>query len=608
MMDNFMSSIDITVQGEFITPKIVDERQILAALQSTGAGFEALGGSSLMLTEPIENSADSILAANRRRGAGSSKPGKGRIRILIDRREERVIIVDNGLGFTDPRHNAEKPFDSLKKYEPELTGKFARGLQGFRSYCEELTFISRRAKVPSDESFNGVCGKTIRLSFRADKIQVAAEIVPDSEFMKWSWGDFDHGAAAFYTCWKRGEFAKVRKEKLIKRVERHFGELIEKGELEIMVWEGKNLKDGKPIPLGEFYVCAPKDYSQLTKIEIEPVPYVVDGQVKGEIVFELHLLPGPKTDKDCRPFLMYRNRPVGDNPISLIGEFSETDVWNSAYLTGFIRADFCEINELRLALKPGPARDFLYEQLSGIEGRLRDAIKSHQLGLMDMRKSREVNQMVNKLQTFLKKRDVFDFKPAKEPDPVLGRKPRDAGGIGADICGKAGGPASMAARREGHGNQAYAAGVRSRTISSNRPGDFVTEGETSSGDSGSCVRGNVGENGSKVGFFTTSDSTVNAQASNRKPRGFNIATEEDEFSDELSSFDPVTSTIIINSAHERFKKRDDSGEVNNKELLTYLAELYIWEICKLAGQKNPEFNVMENFLKMKYEFFEKSNS
>lgn len=225
---------------EYIKPKITEDHQILAALASTGAGFEALGGSSLMLTEPVENSVDSVIEANKK-----GLRIKGKIKILIDHKAEQVVIIDNGLGFTDPRHICERPFDSLKKYDPDLTGKFARGLQGFRSYCNRLVFITRRLGIPAGENFGSKSGRTVRLEFTADKIAVGALIVPDDDFLRWSQGEFNHGAIAFYQDWKKGEFKKIVKDKLIRRIERHFGELIRKREIEILVWEGGNIDPTK---------------------------------------------------------------------------------------------------------------------------------------------------------------------------------------------------------------------------------------------------------------------------------------------------------------------------------------------------------------------------
>ena len=269
---------------EDIKPKITEDYQVLAALASTGAGFEALGGSSLMLTEPVENSVDSIIEANKK-----GLKIKGRIRILIDNKAEQVIIIDNGLGFTNPRHICEKPFDSLKKYDPDLTGKFARGLQGFRSYCKRLVFITRRLEMPDGEQFGGRTGRTIRLEFTADKIEVGASVVSDDEFLRWTQGEFTHGAIAFYQDWKSGEFKKIVKDKLIRRVERHFGELIRKGEIEILVWEGEGANPEKMPPRADFYECQPRDYSSLGKIDISKIEYVENSVKKADMVFELYL-------------------------------------------------------------------------------------------------------------------------------------------------------------------------------------------------------------------------------------------------------------------------------------------------------------------------------
>jgi hypothetical protein len=612
--------------AEMIKPKITEDFQILAALASTGAGFEALGGSSLMLTEPVENGVDSIIA-----GRKAGLVGKGVVRIFIDRGAERVVIVDNGLGFVNPRHICEKPFDSLKKYDPDLTGKFARGLPGFRSYCDSLAFVTRRLTVPAGEQFLGKSGNTVSLEFRADRVDVGAAVAPDADFAAWSWGEFNHGAVAFYSGWKKGEFTKIRKEKLVKRIEKHFGELIRKGQIEISVWEGEGLAPGKKIAAADFYKCVPRDYSKFEKIDLPPVKYAEGGAEKGQVVFELYLTPGPKADKDYRPFLMYKDRPVGDSPVALIPEFAESTVWNSSYLTGFIRADFCEINELRLALKPGPTRDFVYQQLLNSEGTLGERIKQHHLGLIDIRKSQEINALVNKLQAFLKLKKIFDFRLAKEAGTL------STGDASDTLTGSsAPGEDTTRAFPSAGGQPVIGAtpivvGVQDNVLPGNEQGVFQSQTDFggAGGDHAKGLDGGPGEPGATGGFGKDgyrenagdlnkskteqqTAATGDAAAPNgkkfkhRKPRGFNITTAENEFSEELSAFDPLTSTIIVNSAHARYKARDKTEDPLNKELLAYLAELYIWEICKLAGQQSQDFPVMDTFLSTKYEFFETS--
>jgi len=611
---------------EYIKPKITEDYQVLAALASTGAGFEALGGSSLMLTEPVENSVDSIIEANK-----SGIKVKGKIRIFIDRTAKQVIIVDNGLGFTNPRHICERPFDSLKKYDPDLTGKFARGLQGFRSYCNRLLFITRRLEIPSGESFMGKPGKTVRLEFKADRVEIAASIEKDEEFFAWSWGDFHHGAVAFYQDWKAGEFEKIHREKLVRRIERHFGELIRKGEMEIHVWEGEGLELGKRIPKNEFYECKPRDYTDLTKLNLPPVEYCDNGQKKGAVVFELYLANRAKRERDSLPFLMYKDRPVGDAPIAEIGEFAETDVWNSSYLTGFVRADFSEINELRLALKPGPARDFLYQQLEGVEDFLRNEIKKHHRGLIDIRRSQEINQLVNKLQSFLRQKKIFDFKFARELGELsIGEKPETlkiSTSAGADATHAilsqtgetviAGRPLEVVPQpnvvlgqepgiHQPQDQLGGAGGNHTAKIEGGpgQPGAVGTEGKEGYKEEAKGLNKSQPVEGKAASGDAAAETARKVRR--RKPRGFNVSLQDDEFSDELSSFDPVNSTVIINSGHERYRKRDNPEDPANKELLSYISELYIWEICKLAGSSNPDMNVMDTYLKTKFEFFEES--
>jgi len=614
---------DLSASAELIKPKITEDSQILAALTSTGAGFEALGGSSLMLTEPVENGVDSIIEANKK-----GIKVKGIVRIFIDKGAEQVIIVDNGIGFANPRHICERPFDSLKKYDPDLTGKFARGLQGFRSYCQQLLFVTRRMQIPVGESFMGKSGNTVKIEFKADRIEVAAKVVPDREFDLWSWGDFNHGAVALYRDWKKGEFAKIRREKLIRRIERHFGELVRRGQIEILLWEGDSLQLGKKIPRKSFYECSPRDYSEFKKIEIPPVPFIEDGYRKGEVIFELYLTNRARSDRDFLPFLMYKDRPVGDAPIALVGEFADTDVWNSSYLTGFIRADFCEINELRLALKPGPARDFLYQQLENSEDSLREEIKKHHRGLIDIKKSQEVNQLVNKLQSFLRQKKLFDFKLAREigqlatgekPEnlPLASRPGSDAAFAMIEPSGESAvegrplevipQPNVVPGQEEGihqPQNQLGGSGESHTTTLEGGPGKRGAVGkEGTSGYKEQAGLNKAEPNEKKVvpGDATTA---TPRKVTRRKPRGFNVSLWPDEFSDELSTFDPVNSTVIINSGHERYRKRDNPEDPTSKELLEYISELYIWEICKLASQTNPDMNLTDTFLKTKYEFFE----
>ena len=89
------------------------------------------------------------------------------------------------------------------------------------------------------------------------------------EFLQWTQGEFNHGAIAFYQDWKAGEFKKIVKDRLIRRIERHFGELIRKGEIEILVWEGKGIMAGQCLPERISMNASLRDYSNLAKITFQ---------------------------------------------------------------------------------------------------------------------------------------------------------------------------------------------------------------------------------------------------------------------------------------------------------------------------------------------------
>lgn len=603
---------------EYIKPKIVSDEQILAALRSTGAGFEALGGPSLMLTEAVENGIDSIIE--------SAKLGypveKGLVEVIIDHDTKRVVVIDNGYGFKDPRHIAEKPFDSLKKYDPELTGQFARGIQGFRQYCHKLTFITKRPIIPKGEEFGGKKGQTIKLEFISDKPDVGCDVVSDDEFT----GTTEHtsGAIAIYSEWVKGSFDKIRKEDIIKRLEHHFGEEIRKGRIKIFIYEKSGEKKLELIK-----EITPKDYSKFQKINIDPIPYInSSGAKKGEILFELYLTSKSVRNKWTLPFLMNKNRPVGDQRIAEMPEFGDSDVWGSNFLTGYIQCDFCQINELRLALKTSPEADFLYTQTHKIEDFLRDQVKKHVRGIVEIKRQQEINELVNKLQNFIKSKNIFEFKIARSSgvlstDNILERHTvstavgsnektkaigtEDKGFLSKDIKvsevdtispDKDGDGFShqndTGGIGDGKGNQKYGGPNDSANVSDGTDKGYSKDSE-----------------GLKKYFNEQTDLTKGEMAEKnkrqvkiRRPRGYNLLLDEDENIDELSWFDPATSAIMINSGHQRHKCREKSGDIN-KELSDYYAELYIHEICKLAKKDTPD-EIMKTFLNLKFEFFEKT--
>jgi hypothetical protein len=603
-----------------VRPEIRTDEQILAALISTGAGFESAGGSPLMLTEAVENGVDSIIAA-RKVGVRT----QGRIQVIIDQERQEVQIHDDGLGFQNPRHIAEKPFESLKRGDPELTGKFARGIQGFRAFCGRLTFVTRRSEIPPNEDMprGTLSGKTLRLRFEANRVPVELQVIPDRDFEKLT--DSAIGAVAIYSQWKKGEFSKLRADLLLQRLQHHFGEMVRLGNIRIKILDGDTAQEVTPV-----------DYSQYERIPFEPVP-VTDPSgttVIGQVVPELYLMDRRKRDRWLYPFLMNRNRPVGDSAIGELEEFTGSGCWMSPYVTGFLRCDFCQINELRLALKAGDERDALYREIANLEDRLEDILKDHSHDLFESRMQNEINELVIELQDFLRRKQVFSFKIARPPDPSATRTeeiPVSSGtGTSPDTVSTSPGslpvtitqaaPAVPALVRPGEG---AAKAVPEPDLTEGPPktgGEFnpYVPATQPGREDPSGVSGIKTEQGgilgpSETGFAASpgeDSSRGKRRARRRRPHGFALVFHDDEFNDEMSIFDPSTSTVIINSGHPRYKAREGQELANVKALMDYLAELYIWEITKLSAkraERTPE-EIADLFLSTKFEFFEERKS
>ena len=303
------------------------------------------------------------------------------------------------------------------KEDATQTGKFARGLQGFRAFCDNLTYITKRLKedIPTNESEvihtnSSSSRQTAKLEFTSMSSKVKVKYVNDEEFKEYL--DSDYGTIAVYEEWKPGLFEKFNVTMLFKRLQHHFGELIRDGKISILVelYQGKIAKIG-PEQL-KYQEVEPRDYSAFTPLIATSVPYSNDGKT-GQITFNLYLCDRGRTDKWNQLYLLYQGRPVGDGFISEIDEFTEHPIWKHRFLTGYITCDFCEINELRQGLKINDERDFLFKELLKMEKFLENKVKEHSKGLYELKLQRQVTELVKDLQLFFKSKNIFNFKIAK---------------------------------------------------------------------------------------------------------------------------------------------------------------------------------------------------
>ena len=624
------NSVESEEQGAIFSAKFEKPKQIVSALNMVGAGFEMRGGSSLMLTEAVENGVDAIIKAK-----DGNKKLKGVVKVITDQKNKRIMVIDNGTGFLEIKHVCEKPFDSLKEMDDSQTGQFARGLQGFRAFCSKLIYLTKRLpkSIPESEkdympNNRGISNVNAKLEFSATSSDVKVTYIDESELNNFL--DSPHGTVAIYENWKTGEFEKFNVNMLIRRLQHHFGELIRQGEIKILVEVNAGKIEGIGPEQFKFQEVEPRDYSDYTAVEIPDIPYNNNGK-NGKIEFNLYLCDRGRKDRWNQPYLLYKDRPVGDGFIADIDEFTENPIWQHKFLTGYVTCDFCEINELRQGLKINDERDFLFKELLKTEKILEKKVKEHSKGLYELKLQRQVAELVKDLQMFFKAKKIFNFKIAKssgflskeDNEIEVVELAKDQGsnpelevksitGEGAEFTGTdkfegisvtpntEGEDKTLNPEIGGHGGESAGHKVGS-------PGQNATPAEPSEPESEPGFKQTDNGYNKPVPETAPHDAggkeKTKRKGSRQRLRGFGLVFQDDEFNEDLSWFDDVSSVVIINSLHPRFLARAQD-ETRFKALMDYLAELYIWEITKLVHAKDEDTQRGMKFLDYKFEYTE----
>lgn len=575
---------------KWVDAELTEDDQVVSALIGNAAAFAALGGAPLMLTEAVENGSDAIEDARRNFGF----VGKGYIMIEVDSELQEIRVVDNGTGILQPIHVLKKPFKSLRRNVDYAKGQFGRGLQGFRGFCDDLYYVSRRAGVPEEEQGlerDQYSGRTIRVHFIHNLRRGTIEVVDDEMFDDYA--DFEIGTVAVYKNWKPGEFKRIDFESVFNRLQHHFGELIRKGDIQVrLVVDAEELR------------VDPREYNEDHRI---PIPSIeardASGTNLGKIEFFVYYSSQVGKHEYKRPFLMVEDRPLGDSFIAGFPEFGDQAVWTSHYITGYVKCDFVEPNDLRLALQPGPEKQTFVEALRAAAPAIERLVKAFQKQLFDKQLRDEMNDLVVEVQRFLKDERVFDFKPM-QPRGVLAETSEE-GFVDTQATGQ-----------EYPATDSQSPTVE--TVLTGQGGQPVLGGAGGAGHG--PERGPLpGAGGAGVGDLPVEERIdprlrghVPRRKRQRRPSGFGLDFEPNELSDEISWFEEPIQTVIVNSEHERFKflrERSIEGGIDSaytRKLRIYIIQRYLWEIVFWVGGKQgiaqPELE--KQFWNLNYKFFE----
>ena len=391
--------------------KFETKDQKLSALDTVGEAFRHHGGSTLMLTEHIENGIDAIEDLIK---TYNLKNYQGKIDIIIDNANSRIIVIDNGTGIIDPIWIMVNPLKSRKTGMLYQHGEFGRGLQGFRGFCKNLEYITLRKSVSENElkdndikhwltqaARQGVDGRCVHLKLSKDSVETDYEPINESEFKRYTHNKT--GTVAIFNNWLEGDFEELVKDRkrLFERIQHHFRIVLEKNTVKMSL-----------VYKGNLNVIAPREFSidgdEMDLFELSDRkcidPYTK--QEFGTIQFKLYKAAPRYNHKYKSPFLLVGDRPLGNSVLFEMDDFSDQTILKSPYVTGYVVANFLKPDSLRLSPKPGAEFRAFVIHLKASLNDLKPLLDDYERGFRVVNKNEENQKLILQIQSFLKNQKV----------------------------------------------------------------------------------------------------------------------------------------------------------------------------------------------------------
>lgn len=622
--------------------------QKLTAVRAQGEVFASKGGVDLMITEFVENSFDAIkkrkiletfpsalkqmkfdskmnqLASDKytipitefnKKYQKLSKEQKERLSSLnkkileiissenqrkeyviveLDDKKQEVRIIDSGTGIEHPIHICKHPFVSLKTGEDYSTGKFGRGSQVFREFCNSMKFYSCRDNVSIKEkemyekdSTQNMDLKSIKLSFPADFAGGYHEFADSKIFKEMS--NYNRiGTVVVLSRWKQSYYEDLSRHilKLERRLVHHFGFAI--GDLYNI---GLKLRHKKK----EIEIL-PKNYENHPKIQglfaLSPIAIKTEtGIPLGQVEFYIYKTTRSYSDSHKEPFLVVNGRPLGDTSIADMPKLSQhKQIWESNTITGYVVCNAVEPNQMRIGLANNDAlMPFLHAMTAAsIELKKLNTIWKNELSAAIDKNM--MNEVVDTVTRFLSKKGIkFNFK-----DPLQKGIQKNTNNQGEEITDE------RVSNEEGDHNQGLIDSETGEALVGYRKTKTREPGEGKKWDEGTIIVPHGGKKKDGDTVISVKVKRTLVSKGGRRIRklytgpDLDFITDED-CGDELSYFESDPPTVMIQAEHEAWKrltkkaKDQSNGEKYEKEKKNYLLERYLWELMNNdAIQKDDE--------------------
>lgn len=593
-----------------VKAQITEDGAVYNALMANASAFRAFGGSPLMLTEHVENGIDAIKERANWNGEYTVK-NIGKIEIIIDTTNEQVIVIDDGTGIEDPIWILQNPLRSRKTGLSNVTGKYGRGLQGFRGFCKYLEYITVR-KEPNKTEIdkyqeainNGVLNANtdphcVKLTLNYDTIEGDLRPVNILEFRKYT--NNKTGTVAIFKDWLEGQWEELLRNRgvIFDRIQHHFRHDIETELIEIYVKSERK----------EDRITA-YDYSKFDLYDMPREQEVTNpktGQKVGTIQYFLYRCSGEHKHRFKFPFLLAKdNRPLQDSFIHQMPQFLDEAVWKSPYVTGYIKCDFVEPDPLRISFSSGGDKDeknqLFVQAIRNASIDLKREIAKYQKGLNIAEQENENRNIVLEVQNFLRKQKIKLDLPDLSELGVLQQKNSDKNKDQGRISDQEGN--SNAGRIVKNGSEEIVVLYEKEEGHPPGPGGKPVRVKER-------IRVTVPEKDGKSQTTMLIDPEMLSKKGRRFKRpvkGIMIQPVWEKLNEDISYYDPNTMEIKINFLHKLWEKLDklkqnssEHNEVYSKREKNYIRSRYIWELIK--NFYNVEDGKYEKYWELNHQFF-----
>ena len=592
--------------------KLDKDEQILSALNTVGEAFRHHGGVTLMLTEHVENGIDGIEDLKKdSKNIKMMEKYQGKIEIIIDEDNSRVIIIDNGSGITHPIWISENPLKSRKTGESHQHGEFGRGLQGFRGFCNNLEYITKREEISQEELSDNyikeglddakqrnIDGRTIKLKLDKESIITYYLPISSNEFKKYTQNYT--GTIAIFSNWSLDDFESLLKDKskLFERIQHHFRVPLESGIVKISLQYGKN----KPILIEPRTFSIDDDEMDLFELPDKEVINPHTNEVYGTIQFRLYRAAPRYEHRYKSPFLLVGDRPLGNSELLQLEELSNQAILKSPYITGYIVANFLKPDSLRLSPKHG---DEYRQFIAHVRNSLRDLkplLEKYEAAFRVANKGEENQKLILQVQSFLKDQNI--------PLNLIGTTKSGELFAGINNGDK---KEERLSSTIGEVNQGRI--TRDGTVEAVILYKKNKQGETTSK---TRLKVKIDYKDPKKDGLTSTTVFINPNLTSKDGRirkrnyiGPGLDNYRGDLDLNISKWDASKYLVLINEKHEVYemyeKQRKESikykNDVYSQKQKSLIQECYLWQVIKNCGKNMDQEKKEKVFWESKYKFF-----